>query len=362
MTVYLANIILTLIVAKAAENAIFFKKIHKKRNGEISTFCILLILSIWTFIYAYRGIEVGTDTSGYIGFYQLLKQSTQSYVEYLEIAAEPLFESIKYFCCKVLNMNWVFFAFTIAVLTYFPVIYTVKKEGKRNFCFSLLLYIFLMFYYSGFNAMRQAVAVSITFLSYYSFFKKKKYVKYFFCMFIAFNFHSTAVIAIPFHLISKLELKSKRLWAIIGVLVLSVFAFPVVWNYATSLLLVVGKDYVDNSFSGSGYLRVVVCAVPVVIGLWKYRILKQVDEEIDQQIILLILATFLLVFSTNNWLFARVADYCYIFAILYIPKLQYIFTENSRRLGKVLIGGLYFLYMIALMLHGDANLYPYTFL
>ena len=29
MTVYLANIILTLIVAKAAENAIFFKKIHK---------------------------------------------------------------------------------------------------------------------------------------------------------------------------------------------------------------------------------------------------------------------------------------------------------------------------------------------
>ena len=193
-------------------------------------------------------------------------------------------------------------------------------------------------------------------------FQKKEICEYFFCMFIAFNFHSTAVIAIPFHLISKLELKSKRLWAIIGVLVLSVFAFPVVWNYATSLLLVVGKDYVDNSFSGSGYLRVVVCAVPVVIGLWKYRILKQVDEEIDQQIILLILATFLLVFSTNNWLFARVADYCYIFAILYIPKLQYIFTENSRRLGKVLIGGLYFLYMIALMLHGYANLYPYTFL
>lgn len=362
MAVYFANIVLTLIIAKVAENTVFFNKTHKKRKVEISMFYILCILCIWTFIYACRGGGVGTDTSGYIGFYQLLKQSTQSYVEYLETAAEPLFESIKYFCCKVLNMEWEFFAATIAILTYFPVIYTVKKEGKNNFCFSLLLYIFLMFYYSGFNAMRQAVAVSISFLSYYSFFQKKKYVKYFLGMFIAASFHSTAVIAIPFHLISKLELKSKRLWVIIGVLLMSVFAFPVVWNYATSILLMMGKDYVDNSFSGSGYLRVIVCAVPVIIGFWKYRILKKIDGEIDQQIILLILATFLLIFSTNNWLFARVADYCYIFAILYIPKLQYIFTENSNRLGKVLIEGLYFLYMVALMLHGDANLYPYRFL
>lgn len=55
------------------------------------------------------------------------------------------------------------------------------------------------------------------------------------------------------------------------------------------------------------------------------------------------------------------ASYSSIFIISLVPKLGCIFKEDSRKLAMILISLLYFIYMIALLLHGESGLYPYSF-
>lgn len=365
MQIYLLNILLTTVLAIFAQYFCFVKTIGRSKK-EVSLFFIAVILIIWSIIYAYRGASVGSDTEGYMEFYKLTRESPETYIQFMQGKTDRLFESLRYFCAKVLNKDWVFFSFVTAIVTYLPILLVVKKEASEYFCFSLLIYIFLLKYCYGFNATRQAMAVGMTFLGYNLFFKRNQFLAYALCILVAFGFHSTAIFAIPFHLASRLKLHSKVLWVILIILFTSAFALKDLWDIAIKSLAFVGNDllaerYANSTYLGSGYLRVIVCVCPVIIGIWKYQILKLYDDHIDQSIIMLLFSVVLMLFSTQNWLFGRIAEYCSIFAILFVPKLQYVFVEKSKFVAKLLIGGLYFAYMIALLLHGDGGFYPYVF-
>ncbi|WP_285959079.1 EpsG family protein [Thomasclavelia spiroformis] len=360
MSIYLLNCLMTGILGVTIEH-----NNCKRRLNNILLFLIILIM--WSAIYAFRGESVGSDTSGYMYFYNQIGKTSLSLGEYLSNGGDILFEILRYMCYKISGGNWVFFSFVTAVITYFPFLYTIKKENSNHITMILLLYIFFMIYYSGFNATRQAIAVSISFFSYICYFSKKKYIKYFFIMSIAYGFHSTSIFIIPFHFLSKLSIKSKLLWVIIGLLLISTVAFSTVWNTIISLFSMIGNEtlanrYIENSYGGSGFFRILVIIFPIILGIWKYKIFKNRNISIDNYLILSIFCAVFMVYSTNNWLFARLSSYFSPFLILFIPKLIFIFKKDSQQLAIFMICILYFLYMIILLLHGEANLYPYNFI
>ena len=186
-------------------------------------------------------------------------------------------------------------------------------------------------------------------------------------MIIAFGFHSTALFVIPFHILSKINIKSKWLWVLVTILFVSGGSMSTIWNSAISILSAVGNDtlanrYANSTYTGSGIIRVFVCMAPLLIGLWKRSCISRKQKtENDSFLIFLIFDVIFMIYSTHNWLFGRLAMYFDIYAIVYIPKLKNIFNSRSKNLGIVLILFLYFLYMILLMLHGEANIYPYSF-
>lgn len=367
MIVYLVNIIVTALISVIAvwiADQSPKKKFGQKEVSYVAIFCLLLV---WVYIYANRGIEIGSDTSGYYGFYNLLTHNNLSLSETLAQGGDILFETIRYGINRVSHGNWKIFITVMGVITYIPVLLVLRKENIENFLPSVLLYIFMFHYYQGFNAIRQAMAVSLTFMAYFLFFRKKKYFKYVIIMLIAFGFHSTVLFVIPFHLLSKLNLKSKLLWGIIIIFAISGSSMSSIWNSAISVLSAIGNDtlanrYSNSMYSGSGLMRVAVCLVPLLIGFWKRScISKSNKEENDSFLIFLIFDTIFMMYSTYNWLFARLAMYFDIYAIVYIPKLKYIFSDRSKKIGVILILTLYFIYMILLILHGEANIYPYSF-
>lgn len=368
MIIYLINIFLTTVIAVIATCMARRSVNGNVEKYPISYLAIICILVIWVFIYANRGENIGTDTSGYYQYYNLITNNNLTLAKHLEQGGDILFETIRYVINRVSHGNWECFISIMGILTYIPVLIVLRRENPENFVSSVLLYIFMYHYYYGFNAIRQTIAISLSFMSYFFFFRKRRYIFYAIVMMIAFGFHSTALFIIPFHLLSKISIKSKLLWGIIIFFIISGGAMGSIWNVAISILSAVGNDtlatrYADNVYSGSGAVRVLVCMVPLLIGWWKRSfICNEYENENDSFLIFLIFDTIFMMYSTYNWLFARMAMYLDIYAIVYIPKLKYVFNPRSKNIGNILILLLYFIYMISLMIHGEANIYPYAFM
>lgn len=368
MAIYFINIIVTAVIAIDARKQKRIVGMQGEIRYKVSLWAIGAILLTWVLIYANRGLSIGSDTEGYYQYYKLLTQSTVSLKEYLNQGGDILFETLRYCINKVSSGNWHIFIYIMGVLTYAPILFVLRKEENKHFAMSVLLYIFMFHYYYGFNAIRQTIANSISFMAYFLFFRKRKYIKYTISMLIAWGFHSTALFVVVFHFLSKLKIKSKILWVIVGVLLIIGRSFSTVWNAAISLLSMGGNDtlanrYVENMFTGSGYIRVLICLVPLVLGIWKQSVIERKEQKkIDDFLIFLIFDTIFMLYSTYNWLFARIAVYLDIYAIVFIPKLEGVFKDNSRKVSKMLILSLYFIYMVMLLLHGEANVYPYKFM
>jgi hypothetical protein len=232
----------------------------------------------------------------------------------------------------------------------------------------VLLYIFTLEIYSGFNGMRQAIAVGFCFLAYYYYLEENQYIPYAIVMALAFGFHATALFAVPFHFLSRLKLESVTLRTTVGALIVSFLALWNIWSYLISFLDFIGQtklanDYANVATDGSGYTRMFVYLLPVVIAIWKKDLLREkYGEEVDGEIILLLFSAIFMLFSTKYWLFARVASYFAISTILFVPKLECIFSKESKKLGNMMILALYFCYMVALLLHGEGGYYPYSFI
>lgn len=357
MVVYFSMILFTFLVGSL--------KTNNSRKFKISWLQLIVLLAVWVFIYAFR-YNTGTDFSGYYYMFKRMGIVSQTFAEYMSTKRDFLFYALQYFVYHYFNGSWIVFSVIIGVLTYLPILLVLKKESN-SFGFSILLYIFTLNYFSGFNGIRQGVAISIIFWAYSTFFKENKYIPYFIAMIIAFGFHSTVIFVIPFHFLAKKKINSKIFKIVVAMLLFTYAFLWGLWGYLIKFLETIGQDklaedYASAMANGSSSLRMIVYILPAIIAIIFYKTLKEKHEDIDSEIMLVLLAGIFMLFSMKYWLFARIAIYFHIFSILLIPKLECIFTKNSKRLGMMLIGGLYFVYMCAMLLHGDGGCLPYTFI
>lgn len=362
MTIYLINIILSGILALIAQYSY-----KERKKYSIYILCICAILVSWIFLYVFRDITVGSDTWNYIYSFDEMTINSKEIGDYLG-GNDKLFYLVEYICNTITGGNWYFFTFIISLITYVPILIVIIENSRNtgnSFTIPILMYIFTLQCYFGYNGMRQAVAISLSFLAYMKFFRKNSYIKYFIMIFFAWGFHSTVIYIIPIHFLTKLKFESKILWFIILLLIISSVLFEPFWNLIMELLTYSGNEdmalrYMDTSLGGSGNLRIIVGLVPLIFGMWKYKLISK-RENIDYLLIFIVMDVIMMIFSKNIWLFARIAAYINIYLIIFIPNLEYCFEKNSKKIGMIIILLFYFLYMTSMMLHGEYGLYPYSF-
>ena len=365
MTVYLIAIFLTMLVGYIGnqhryEVAAEEGSIKHYSWGAIYT---LLILLIWCFVFTYRNIHVGTDGPSYYRIYSGIRNAGYSFSQYVTIRRDYLFSAVEYLCSKVSGGNWFFYQFTVSLLIYWPIIHVAKRYSYDT-QMSLLLFIFTFRFFNGYNGMRQEIAASIVALAYYDFLLDRKYFKSVVLLAIAFGFHSSTLIAIPFLFLSTRDLHSKAVkWTGFGLFVFYLVIWQI-WPLIIRLLSVMGQakmaaDYAEVSQDkGSGFLRFVVAILPFLIGyMYRERLRQEHDELFDHELVMCLFSGLFMLLSIRYWIFARVAEFFVVGQIMLVPKLNSVF----RGQGKVAILLLYFAYMIALLLHGDGHYYPYSF-
>ncbi len=368
MTVYLLTILFTAVFGVIASNT---RMVRVKRNGQ-KEYCteniiIFFILAIWVAVFACRGISVGADTSGYIYYFNNIISSDMSLAEFSANQRDWLFGYLEYFCCRLFNGKWICFQIVVAIITYAPIL-KVLKEKADYLLSSLLLFIFTINFFSGFNGMRQAIAMSIVFYAYYDFFAEKKYFKYAVLLLIAFGFHSSVIFVIPIHVLSRFEIKGRVVKvSVILTLILFLFIWQI-WPSLINFLESIGQtkmaaDYAEVAKNeGSGFLRFIVALVSVIIGYFYKEKLEVQFRNVNNELILCLFGALFMLLSMRYWIFGRVSSYFSLSQILFIPKLYKVFSKNSQKIGCAMILFLYFAYMIALLIHGEGNYYPYNFI
>ena len=359
MVVYISMTVLTLIFGYFFTHNKKPTESNKSLNLEIWT-----VLIVWVLVYSLRYMT-GTDFGGYLRSFNLASRT--DYSSYMTNTRDFAFYSLTYFLSKLFNGNFIAYEMVLAILSYLPILIVCREESE-DYTFSALLFIFIMNFYNPFNGVRQGIAVSLLFYAHYMLFKRKKYIKYIIMVIIAFGFHSTVLFVVPLFLLSSLKVNNKFLWIVIGGITASFFALNSLWGNIIKLFEATGQeklanDYASITLEGSSFTRFLVSVLPVVVGLVFYKKLKETRDDIDSDIILSLFAAIFMLFSMKTWIFARISYYFSSAPIILISKIPHMFNKEKNKYAiAILIVVLYFAYMVALLLHGEGNYLPYTFI
>ncbi|SEK63779.1 EpsG family protein [Butyrivibrio sp. ob235] len=331
-----------------------YKK-HSLKSIYIYYFIILFILGL---IAGFRADTVGDDTHVYSDVFRraVYGQSVKT------ISAHHLNMESGFIwlakCVSKFTDSRVLFFFMVAFITNAGIIYFFHN----NFDFPMLpiqTYIALQ-YLTTLNVMRQYLAISIVLVS-FVLYEKKKYLKFCIVFWIAFMFHKSSFLLLPYLAISKAKNKRKIvLWfeAILitgGVLLLNKDNLYTVLKFVRYGRLIYSK-YLRPSENGLGIIKYIYLIILLGGVLVFFIFPKDLDDKFYVFYFMSVFATIFAFLAQRYTIVSRVAESYLIFIDL---LFAYIFCVLFKKVkGKQLA---YLVVYIILLIPLIRYSYGYTY-
>jgi len=196
-----------------------------KRNRYFIIFVYALALLLPTIIAGARDVTVGTDTSGYLSYFEAVKSSnslvnalTNAYLRRAGI--EPGFILLNYLVFK-LNLDFPVLLGLMSFLTQLFILLGARLNREKCPIWLVMFCFYMLFYCNFLNIARQGIALSILFLGTY-YLDHSKYRTYIFYIVIAGLIHNSAFIGGILLLIIHIYIdKHRSYWKSLIVVVLS---------------------------------------------------------------------------------------------------------------------------------------------
>lgn len=367
MAVYISILLSVMLVSTLGQNSAIEKDVrlgHQIERRKIPSVLITLIIcAILIFFFAARW-NVGTDFPNYFSrFYKLLGMNIQELIGTRDWG----FYAFTAFIGQYVFTNFFLYSILLGAIIYIPIIFIYRKYSS-SFTMTCALYIMMCLYTWPYNGMRQAVAVAILFAGIPFLYERKNWWKFVAFVAIAYTFHSTALLVIPFILICKLKpWKKPFIFVCILIIVLIIF-LPGLWTTIIDFLDNIGQSKLADDYSdftelraGVNFIRVVVAAFPVVLSFIYYPQIKNHNKHIDFFINMCIMNLIFLVCGYRLTIMARFATYFNVALPLLVPEFLGAFKKDSQPVVRLLIYGMYFVHMLVL-LPVDSGLLPYNFI
>lgn len=309
---------------------------------------------------ALRGISVGMDTSMYVRAFQYMKP--------FEYSAGRM------------ECGYVFISSVLRTLTDFPfaiVIVTgiitmllyyifIKKYSKWYFL-SIICFIFLGFFDSSMNVVRQSIALAIITIS-YGYIVQGEKIKFIITVIIASCFHSSAILFLGAYLLRFFRLNK---WNLSVLMVCMVFAFicfskilQIAFGYSD-----IYSGYVNSIYGESGKIGTLFNAAIFAFMLLSCLLIRSIvgaerfrKENLDLPFYLCFIGMSIMVISYNMSVVGRIAQYFSIFQIILLPNaLKLINLRNRYVISFIIFLGLNIYYWTIIILRPYWNaIYPYS--
>ncbi len=227
----------------------FLKSKFKSSQALNVTIGIVLILFA-----GLRAGSVGADTSSYFYFYQY-GNDYQNIGELLDSnsSVEIGFRLVEWISKLITNEPYILLIISSIIFVTFCVISIERLSA--NHTISYFSFVCFGIYTFSFNGLRQGIAVGICTLALY-YVIHKSFIKYLFLVLLAFFFHKSAILLLPFYFILSREFTKKYFLFILFLgLLMGVFIKNLI--AASSILNDRYASYLELEFTGGNSLALI---------------------------------------------------------------------------------------------------------
>lgn len=341
MTTYIIVLILITVTAVVVFNI----NINIKKKNKIFLIISFLIL---TFVSAFRGINVGTDTKNYVTIF----------MRYVHNMPDPHSE------IGFATFNAIIARFTenpqVIIIVSSIIIHlglmTFIYNNSKNAWLSVYLYITLYYYFFSFNYVRQFIAMAIILYSWHLL-KERRYTIFFILIILGTTFHFTAFIGILLLFVYWGRKSTKIVPWIIGGSIALLFGINIFLEYVFQIFP--RYSYYDGAYlEKDGGIMIVVLYISIFISTLILK-KKESSEEYNMLFIIASICAALSILGYNYFIFVRPSLYFNVFSILIIPELIERFGKRDQVLISYVICILGFLYMLYYFNFNWHNILPY---
>lgn len=333
-----------------------------KKNKYIFSYFVLIFLSAFRF-------ETGPDWESYYNYYN-------DYKVYQDIFK---FETGYYFLIKAFNtigVSYVGYQIITSIIYPLPLMYFFKKYSKNTF-FSLLIYFNSLYLIYNMGVNRQFTALMITIFA-YNYLIEKEYKKYIFFIFVAYLFHSSAIIGIILIFLRELKISHKGIKKLCYVAIL--FFILAILKIDLATVIVTRLNFLPgfvlnkiNNYTNPNYVDI-DSFINIGIGLWIEFILcviliylRKPKSKLEKYFYLIVVVGLigkyiLIKFPT----FSRLMDYYIFFKTIiltyYLEPIKRIRYRFNRSIILIILFIIISSTTIRILLQGDSQLLPYYFI
>lgn len=330
MAIYIGNLALIWFYS-IIYNLISHTSSNKKRLKyifiSIATLQLILLLSL-------RHSTIGIDVPGYVSFFK--RSILSSTIDHrFELGYKALNNII-----GILTNNEQIFLTIVAILSIAPVGRFIYKYSKMPFL-SFTIYIAFNYYAFTFSGLRQAISFAIIFIS-YDYIKDRKLMKFLICVVCASLFHKSALIFLPAYFIYRIKINKIVIGSLIALdLVIFIFRKSIftffINNFYQSFSIVESSSYTWMAF----------CALIVLMGSFVYKSMINISDDNSGLYMFLLIGISLMIFASVGNNVMRIADYYYMFVIIFIPEALTAVKDKKLALvvGYLVIIGLIIIYL-----------------
>lgn len=329
---------------------------------------LLIVFSILIIISALRSYEVGIDLKDhYYKAFILYSDKTLKFALEYSPYDDGYVMFYKFINIFTTNPQWMiaFHSFLVfSVVGYF--IY----KNSSNVVLSVMIFIGYNSWFMYLTMLRQSLAVVILLVAVILFNKLqngvKRYIYYYLMVFVAMQFHASALIMVIYPLISQVRVNRITVFISIVGGIFSFFFYDYLFQFVSSIISS-GKDYsfaYANDVSGVNVTAIYGIAVGVIAlvlsYLYIYKNKKNTLEDNekfliknDQLVFMVIFLTLTRILRIRLGIIARASEYFLPFLWILLPRvIENISREKDRFFVKFWA---YFLFIIAFIWLGYIN-------
>jgi transmembrane protein EpsG len=209
--------------------------------------------------------------------------------------------------------------------------------------FELAVYVYITSgaFIVSMNGMRQYLAAAIIFAA-TKYMLEGSWKRYICVVLLASLFHQSALIMIPIYFFVRRKAWTGTTLVLLAVAILIVSGF----NQFQDILFSALKDtsygeYQNFQEGGANVIRVAFYAFPLIIAFIGRDKLRMYYPQIDVFVNLSLIGVILMIISTQNWIFARMAIYFTLYQIVLVAWVIKVFRQKDQKL----------IYLVLLMIY-----------
>lgn len=322
-------------------------------NRQKNFICISCFILLWL-ILALRDVSIGVDLKqGYIPIWELFSGDLSDLFQFNYRGREKGWQLYNHIIKLIIGDRFNLFLAITAFLTLLPIFQLIRKYSS-NPTLSVIIYASFLLYHFSFSGLRQALAISITTIS-YKYIVEKKIVPFVLYIGIASLIHKSASIFLIAYPLCNLNLK-KTFYV----------TFVIAWGGGLFFLKNIVSSIIPLLFHDTSYQQYIISeggSYMLMILYFLFFLLtfliKKEDENTNRWRVMLFLMVVCQSLGLVTYAAARIGYYFLPFFALALPNLTVIFKQ--RRLMDVLITAFMVFFFFFNNANGYLNVIPYKF-